>query len=138
MLDDPKILTGHPTDADAALDLLKQAVASRNSDTPPDPQIDEFLAELILQQWGGTIEARREAVTTPPPGEFALPVAAILPSTSVVSPDWISILPPVAPLASRILLEASVVFFVAFNTIRPPSATALLAFKVPLLLISPA
>ncbi len=59
-------------DIDAALALLKEDVAARNTHTPPVPQVDEFLAELILQQWGFAIGARREAVLRRPPDEPAL------------------------------------------------------------------
>jgi len=59
-------------DIDEALALLKGAVATRNSGTPPVPQIDELLAELILQQWGVAIEAGREALQKLPHGQSAL------------------------------------------------------------------
>lgn len=42
-------------DVDASLELLKDAVAARTSDAESVSQIDEFLAELMLQQWGKAI-----------------------------------------------------------------------------------
>ena len=48
-------------DVDASLALLKDAVAGRKSNESQTPQIDEFLAELILKQWGSRIAAVREA-----------------------------------------------------------------------------
>jgi len=72
-------------DLDAALALLKKAVAVRNSDTPAGSQIDEFLAELILQQWGLAIEAGREALQKLPPGQSALPAVKIPPDAELVS-----------------------------------------------------
>ena len=62
-------------DIDASLALLREAVVSRNSGTPQVPQIDAFLAELILQQWGLAIGARREALLEMPPGQSVLPDA---------------------------------------------------------------
>ena len=62
-------------DIDASLALLREAVVSRNSGTPQVPQIDAFLAELILQQWGLAIGARRELLQKMPPGESVLPDA---------------------------------------------------------------
>ena len=60
-------------EVDAALALLKKAVAVRSSDTASVQQVDEFLAELILQQWGLAIAAGREAFQRQPPGQSALP-----------------------------------------------------------------
>ena len=60
-------------DLDAALVSLKEAVVTRNPGTPPVPKIDEFLAELILQQWGLAIGKGREARQSLPPGQSALP-----------------------------------------------------------------
>ncbi|MEJ7592766.1 MAG: PQQ-binding-like beta-propeller repeat protein [Planctomycetaceae bacterium] len=64
-------------DEDAALALLKTAVAVRSSDTPTSPQIDEFLAELILQQWGVAIGSGREGLQSLPPGQSDLPGAEV-------------------------------------------------------------
>ena len=58
-------------DIDTAMAALKEAVATRNSDTPPVPQLDELLAELILQQWGLAIGIGREALQKLPPGQSA-------------------------------------------------------------------
>ncbi len=42
-------------DLDASLNLLRKYVASRNSNAKPESSIDEFLAELVLQQWGRAV-----------------------------------------------------------------------------------
>ena len=64
-------------DIDTSLTLLKEAVASRNAGEPPSPKIDEFLAELILQQWGRAIAARQEGIQGIPVEQFILPDAEI-------------------------------------------------------------
>ena len=64
-------------DSATSLALLKEAVASRNADTPPVPQIDEFLAALMLQQWGRAIAAERESMRVPHQEQFTLPSAGI-------------------------------------------------------------
>ncbi|MBC7964336.1 MAG: PQQ-like beta-propeller repeat protein, partial [Fuerstia sp.] len=68
-----------------SLALLKEAVASRSPDAAHVLQIDEFLAELILQQWGRAIEAGREAITTQPPDKFTLPSTEIPADVEVLS-----------------------------------------------------
>ncbi len=70
---------------DNSLALLKEAVVSRSSDAPPDPQIDEFLAELILQQWGRAIEAGRETKLTQPSDKLTLASAEIPVDVEVLS-----------------------------------------------------
>ena len=60
-------------DVDGSLALLREAVTLPDSDTPPVRQIDEFLAELILQQWGLAIGASWEALRSLPPEQFVLP-----------------------------------------------------------------
>ena len=64
-------------DIDTSLTLLKKAVASRDPGEPSAPKIDEFLAEVILQQWGRAIGARLEdmqglSLGTELPGDAAL------------------------------------------------------------------
>lgn len=72
-------------DRNAALTLLKETVSTRKSGTPPVPQIDEFLAELILQQWGLVIAAGREALQNMQPGESALPGVQTSPDAELLS-----------------------------------------------------
>ena len=51
-------------------------MASQIPDTPPVRR-DEFLAELILQQWGHAIEAERESMRGRRQEQFTLPDAEI-------------------------------------------------------------
>ncbi|MDA1229344.1 MAG: PQQ-binding-like beta-propeller repeat protein, partial [Planctomycetota bacterium] len=73
-------------DVDASRELLMEAVAARTSDTESVSQIDEFLAELILQQWGKAIadacEGRQARILSGSTERYS-----IVPSEIVIPPD---------------------------------------------------
>jgi outer membrane protein assembly factor BamB len=71
-------------DFNKALNLLRDAVVSRSPDDPSGRQLDEALAELILDQWGQAIQSHRESqqATQQLPGKLSAnsipPVVSLL------------------------------------------------------------
>lgn len=91
-------------DVDSSLALLKDAVSSRMSDDAPIPQIDEFLAELILKQWGSRIADAREALV------HQVPVHG---TKTVNTGSAAELIPADAALLSKLNLPSDVRFRIA-------------------------
>jgi len=88
-------------DVDASLALLKDAVAGRTSNASKRPQIDEFLAELILKQWGSRIAAAREASQNQD---------SAIGTQKEVAGSAVDLMPPDAALLSELQLPSDVQF----------------------------
>ena len=88
-------------DVDASMALLKDAVAGRKTDASKLPQVDEFLAELILKQWGSRIAAAREA------SQNRVSVGA---TQIEIAGSTVDLIPADAALLSELSLPADVQF----------------------------
>ena len=74
-------------DFDTSLALLRDSVTSHVPDETSTPPADEFLAKLVLEQWGQAIETRRESRPGQADGaeQFTLPAESIPPDAVLLS-----------------------------------------------------
>jgi len=64
-------------DPDTSLNLLREYIASRTSNAKPETSVDEFLAELVLQQWGQAVSRQLEVSQRIMPVTISLPAAEV-------------------------------------------------------------
>lgn len=100
-------------DVDASLALLKDAVSTRKSTDSPAPQIDEFLAELILKQWGTGIADARETSQNRP---------LVNGTKTAKAGAAAELIPPDAALLSELNLPSDVTFRIAAFRLLSDSA----------------